>query len=96
MEFQREPNRIFAADAAGKLLAEIVFPETEPGVYTIQHTFTDPSLEGQGVASRLVQMAVEEIETRGGEVRATCSYAVGWLKRKTVPKAACTLDFTRK
>ena len=88
MEFQKEENRIFAEDAGGKLLAEIVFPETEPGVFTIRRTFADGSLRGQGVAARLVLMAVEEIEARGGEVRATCSYAADWLKRRPAPDSA--------
>ena len=29
MEFRKEPGRIFAVDAAGKLLAEVTFPERE-------------------------------------------------------------------
>ena len=96
MEFQKEAHRIFAEDTAGKLLAELVFPETEPGVFTIQHTFADASLKGQGVAARLVDMAVEEIQARGGEVRATCSYAAGRLNQKASLGTACTLDYTKK
>ena len=81
MEFQTEENRIIKTDDAGKVIAEITFPETEPGVYTIDHTLVDDSLRGQGVAGALVQAAVDEIKRRGGEVRATCSYAVTWLSR---------------
>ena len=69
-------------DEEGKVIAEVTFPETEPGVYTIDHTFVDGSLRGQGMASKLVQMAVDEIQNRGGEVRATCSYAKKWLEEK--------------
>ena len=69
-------------EEVGKVIAEVTFPETEPGVYTIDHTFVDGSLRGQGMASKLVQMAVDEIQNRGGEVRATCSYAKKWLEEK--------------
>jgi len=81
MNFIHEPNRIYSTDENGKVLAEVTFPETQPGVYTIDHTIVDSSLQGQGVAGKLVQAAVEDINSKGGEVRATCSYAVKWLEK---------------
>ncbi|MBQ4417251.1 MAG: N-acetyltransferase [Butyrivibrio sp.] len=78
-EFQKEANRIFKTSESGKTIAEITFPETAPGVYTIDHTIVDDSLRGQGIAGKLVQAAVDEITARGGEVQATCSYAAKWL-----------------
>ena len=81
MKFIYEHNRIFGTDENGNVLAEITFPRTEPGVYTIEHTIVDDSLKGQGIAGKLVQAAVEEIGRQGGEVRATCSYAVKWLQK---------------
>ena len=86
MEFIHEPNRIYGTDENGKVLAEITFPETEPGVYTIDHTIVDGSLRGQGVAGKLVQAAVDDIKAKGGEVRATCSYAVAWLEKQNRKK----------
>lgn len=80
--FTIEKNRIFMQNESGKILAEITFPETSDGVYTIDHTFVDESLRGQGVASKLVQAAVNEIEKRGGKVEATCSYAAKWLDKR--------------
>ena len=80
--FTTEENRIYMVGGDGKLLAEITFPETSAGEFTIDHTFVDESLRGQGIASKLVQAAVDEIESKGGVVKATCSYAVGWLNNK--------------
>ncbi len=80
--FQIEKNRIYMKDAQGKLVADITFPETSPGVFTIDHTYVDDSLRGQGIASELVRSAVDEIQHRGGEVQATCSYAVKWLSER--------------
>ena len=80
--FLTEQSRIYMEDEQGRLIAEITFPETSPGVYNIDHTFVDDSLRGQGIASKLVQAAVDEIQHRGGEVRATCSYAVKWLSER--------------
>ena len=78
MEF--EANRIIQKDETGRVIAEITFSETSPGVFVIDHTFVDKSLRGQGMASKLVQTAVDEIKKRGGNVQATCSYAKKWLE----------------
>lgn len=80
--FRTEQDRIYMEDDRGAVLAEITFPETAPGVFTIDHTFVDGSLRGQGIASKLVQAAVDEIRRRGGTVQATCSYAVRWLSER--------------
>lgn len=81
MNFTVEKTRVYYNDEKGKTLAEVTFPETEKGVYTIDHTFVDESLRGQGVAGKLVEKAVETIKNNGGEVKATCSYAVKWLEK---------------
>ena len=75
-----EANRILEKNEAGEIVAEITFPETSPGIFVIDHTFVDKSLRGQGIASKLVQAAVNEIESRDGQVKATCTYAAKWLK----------------
>lgn len=82
--FIAEANRIYMADSAGKVVAEVTFPETADGEFTINRTFVDESLRGQGMASKLVQAAVDEIESRGGMVKATCSYAVKWLEKNAL------------
>ena len=79
-DFITEENRIYC-EAEGKLLAEITFPETEKGVCCIDHTFVDDSLRGQGIAGKLVDMAVEQIKARGAKVTAVCSYAKHRLEK---------------
>ena len=78
---QYEKERVYALDEGGKLVAEITFPETDPGVYTMDHTFVDPSLRGQGMADKLVRAALEQIRENGGTPAATCSYAAAWLAK---------------
>ena len=73
-------NRISQKDENGRVVAEIIFQETSPGIFVIERTFVDESLRGQGVASKLVQAAVDEIKKRGGQVQATCAYAKKWLE----------------
>jgi len=79
MEYITEKNRIYLVDD-GEEVGEVTFPERE-GVYVIDHTYVDGRLRGQGIAAELVRRAVEEIESRGGQVEATCSYALIWLSR---------------
>ena len=81
MEFKIEENRIYLENNEGKVIAEIEFEKMENNKYNIYHTFVDESLRGQGIASKLVKMAVNEIKLKGGEVSATCSYAKAWLEK---------------
>ena len=81
MNFKIGSNRVFKEDENGKIIAEITFPETENGVFCIDHTFVDDTLRGQGVAGQLVQLAVDKIKEQGGKVTATCSYAQRWLEK---------------
>lgn len=81
MEYIKEDNRIYMRDIEGKIVAEITYRETEKGVYNIDHTFVDESLRGQGVAKKLVEMAIEEIKNKKGKVQATCSYARQYLEK---------------
>jgi predicted GNAT family acetyltransferase len=78
MEFQYEAERIFTENEEGKVIAEVTFP-LKDGIATINHTFVDESLRGQGVAGQLVQSAVDQIIKDGHRISATCPYAVSWL-----------------
>ena len=83
MDFITENSRIYVEDESGKTIAEITFEEIEKGIFNINHTFVDEILRGQGVASKLVEAAVNEIKQRGGQVQATCSYAKKWLEKNS-------------
>lgn len=80
MNLVTESTRIFAAEPSGKLLAEVTFP-TKDGVSTINHTFVDDSLTGQGIAGELVRLAANKILADGNKIAATCPYAVSWFKK---------------
>jgi hypothetical protein len=79
MDYITYKNRI-AVIENGEEIGEVTFPERD-GVYVINHTYVDDRYRGQGIASELVRRAVEEIESRGERVKATCSYALLWLAR---------------
>lgn len=89
MEFISEAERIYAVGEDGKVVAEVTFP-VKDGVATIDHTFVDPSLRGQGVAGKLVKSAADKILADGNRIGATCSYAVAWFKRHPEYPIACS------
>ena len=84
MVYNTEKGRIYSEDLSGRLLAEITFPEKEKGVFCIEHTFVDDSLRGQGIASKLMELAVNEIKNSGGKITASCSYAKKWLEKHSM------------
>lgn len=89
MDFITEKDRIYATDPAGNVIAEVTFP-TEDGVSTIDHTFVDPFLRGEGVAGKLVKLAADKILADGNKIAATCSYAVAWFKRHPEYHLVCS------
>ncbi len=96
MDFITEHNRIYATDPSGGLLAEVTFPERN-GIATINHTFVDNSLRGQGIAGQLVKLAADKILADGNKIAATCPYAVTWFQRHPEYPveclgAACRID----
>ena len=81
MEFQTNSKHVYMKDEHGETIANADFRETAPDVFDIYHTEVSEKLRGQGVASKLVAKTVEEIQSRGGKVAATCTYAKAWLAR---------------
>ena len=80
MEYIRLPHG--RGGGNGGFLRRLPFREyLTPGIYTIDHTYVNDDLRGQGIAAELVQMAVDQIHEQGGRVRATCSYASVWLEQ---------------
>ena len=81
MEFMIEKHRIYVNDEQGKLIVEATFPLYNEGIVFVDHTYVDPALRGQGVASDLMKKVCETIEKNGFKAIATCPYAVVWFKR---------------
>jgi predicted GNAT family acetyltransferase len=52
-----------------------------PGTVIITHTETPRALRGRGIASELVQGALELIRADGNKVVAGCDFAVDYLRR---------------
>jgi len=72
--FKYEANRIALLDKGGKTMAEITFPAIDDKTVNIDHSFVDPSLRGQGVAAKLVEVTVDHLKNEGKKAVPTCSY----------------------
>ena len=81
MQFIVSDYKIYAKDAQGHVIAEVTFPEVRKGTVTINHTYVDPSLRGQGVAGQLMIKAYEHIKEMGKKAEASCPYAVDWFAK---------------
>ena len=67
--------------ADAKKVGEINFTLQEDGLYDIYHTEVDSSMNGKGLAGKLVAAAADVIAQEQKRTRATCTYAAAWLKR---------------
>lgn len=64
----------------GETKAQIDWIEQD-GVMTMNHTFTDDSLRGQGVAKKLLDQAAENAREKGLKMKAVCSYVVNAFEK---------------
>lgn len=81
MQFIYENHRVYVKDEQGKVIVNATFPFIKPGIVVVDHTFVDPSLRGQGVASNLMHEVYKHVKSLGYKAVATCPYAVVWFKK---------------
>lgn len=81
MKFLTHDSKISCIDDNGKEVGKIIFPRREGNVYEIKTTKVDESMQGQGIAGKLMRLCLNEINYRGGTVRATCSYAKNFIEK---------------
>jgi uncharacterized protein len=75
-----EPHHRYLASVQGQVAAFAAYiPRGELVVFT--HTETDPSFEGQGVASQLVRWALDDVGARGLRVQAQCPFVHAYMAR---------------
>ncbi len=64
-----------------KKLAYVTYPLVKEGVVDINHTVVDPTLQGQGIAGKLVENAYQDIKSKGLKTLVSCSYAKKWFDK---------------
>mgnify|MGYP001272756577 CR=1 FL=1 len=81
MNFVFDNHEVKVTDESGKILVRATFPVIKEGVVNINHTYVDPSLRGQGIASILMTKVCDFLVEKNIKWVATCPYAVVWLKK---------------
>ncbi len=81
MNFIYEDHRIYVLNEENKVIVNATFPWIKEGVVVVDHTYVDPSLRGQGVASNLMHEVCGFAKKKGYKMVATCPYAVVWFKK---------------
>lgn len=82
MEFQKKEGRIYRQNDQGEDIAVITYVPVTDDVVDANHTFVDPSLRGQGVAEKLVEALVEDMEKEGKKIKPGCPYVAALFERK--------------
>lgn len=81
MNWKFEDGRVYSIDDKGELMAETTFRLKENGEVDIDHTYVNPILRGQGVASKMMEVVAQHLREKGLKATASCSYANSWLKK---------------
>lgn len=81
MKFIHEQNKIYVKDENDKVIVLATFPFVEENVINVDHTFVDPSLRGQGIASKLMNEVYNHAKEKCYKVINTCPYAVAWFNK---------------
>lgn len=58
-----------------------VAKEGDDGVVLFSHTEVDDAYEGQGLASKLVAGALDDVRRRDKRIEVTCEYVTGFLEK---------------
>jgi len=67
-------------DDSGAMIGEIRYV-LEAGAVALVHTEVDPEFQGHGLASELVQGAINDLRERGLKMIPVCPYVRAWLRR---------------
>lgn len=81
MDFKKKADRIWLENEDSKEIAFVAFPARTAQTVEITSTVVDPSLQGQGVAGKLMQTLAQELRDRGQKAIPVCSYAVKWFSQ---------------
>lgn len=65
----------------GKTVGFTEAKERDDGVVLFSHTVVDDAHEGEGLASKLVAGALDDVRAHDRRIEVTCEYVLGFLTR---------------
>ncbi len=81
MNYIYENHKIYVKDSNDQVIVLATFPFIDEHTVVVDHTYVDPSLRGQGIASQLMHEVYQHVKKLGYKAVATCPYAVVWFKK---------------
>lgn len=79
MKFNRNENEI-TYEVDGERLAYLKFVNID-NVYSLNSTFVDPSLRGQGIAAKLMDEMIAVLQENNATCIPVCSYTLSWFEK---------------
>ncbi len=78
---EQDGNGMFYIEKDGDIVAELTYKKMDNGVITLDHTETEPEMEGKGLASALVKHSVEFARKNDLKIDPLCAYAAKQFER---------------
>ena len=80
MTYIVDKNRAYVLNDEDEIIAYVTYPSIDDKRVCINHTFVDNSLKGQGVGSKLLDLAYDKIKEQHKKAYAECSFAIHWFE----------------
>lgn len=78
---ESEGQGMFYIEKDGNIIAELTYSTQDNGILTLDHTETDPSMTGKGLAKKLVKHSVEYARENNMKIDPLCEYAAKQFER---------------
>lgn len=78
---EQDGNGMFYIEKDGDIVAELTYKKRDNGTMTLDHTETEPEMEGKGLASALVKHSVEYARKNDLKIDPLCAYAAKQFER---------------
>lgn len=96
MQIRHDPDHSrYVVEVDGDQQGEAVY-ERRDGRVVFTHTEVDDSLEGEGVGSRLVSFALDDVRQSGSLVVPLCPFVAGYIERNEEYADLVDEDMTRQ
>ena len=81
MEIKNDTKNSKFVARVGPVEARIDYKKESDNVYNLIHTIVPKEAQGQGVAQKLVEFALETAKKESAKIIATCPYVKRWFEK---------------
>ena len=83
MNFIHDKNEITLRNELNEIVAYVKFPEVTNGIVNVTTTFVSETLQGQGIAGKLMEELVKDLKETNRKAIPTCTYTRNWFTKHT-------------